>query len=61
MRFPALGFCALRSLLMYLNMIYPKKPTSRAVPSIQGSLFFETGHTKVERGSCGPQSSVASV
>lgn len=55
MRFPALGFCVPCSLLpMYLSMIYPKKPTSRALPSILASLFLETGNTKVERGFSDP-------
>lgn len=51
MRFPASGFCVPCSLLpMYLSVIYPKKPTSRALPSILASLFLETGNIKVERG-----------
>lgn len=55
MRFPALGFCVPCSLLpTHLSMIYPKKPTSGALPSILASLLLETGNAKVERGFSDP-------
>lgn len=63
MRFPALGF--VHSILSYqsayLNKIYPEKPNSCAVSSIQVSVFLEAEHTTVGRGFSGPQSPVAST
>lgn len=62
MRFPALGFVhpTLSYLSAYLNVIYPEKPASCAVSSIQVSIPWNWAHRGM-KGFSGPQSPVAST